>query len=127
MSQFGGGRGGCFSAVGIAHELLTSPDPNPLVWEHEANILDQVNNGIMRHIVYWLAFSYTPSHTPTQVIRGIRQCRPGLVETQQQYEHCHLILEHIITSRANATSDKLKKKKVGKKWNIFRRKQHVSF
>ncbi len=99
----GAGRAGCFVTVGIAHELLVSPDPNPPVWDKEdQNIVDHV-------------------------IRGIRRCcRPGLVETAQQYEACHLILDRVLSGPRRGNKENKRKKGESKKWNPFKKKSQVN-
>ena len=43
VSALGAGRAGCFCAVGVAHQMMTTPGDSPPCWEHtENNLLDQV-------------------------------------------------------------------------------------
>ena len=44
VSSLGGGRAGCFCAVGVAHQMMSTPGETPSCWEQtENNILDQVS------------------------------------------------------------------------------------
>ncbi|CAI8037876.1 Tyrosine-protein phosphatase non-receptor type 1, partial [Geodia barretti] len=72
MSTNGGGRTGCLCALACAYQMMTDPIPEPLSWEPDQNILDQV-------------------------IRGLRKMRGGLVATQRQFECLHLSLETMVT------------------------------
>ncbi len=60
-----------------------------------------------------------------KVIRGIRKCRPGLVETAHQYEACHLILEGVLSGPPAGGKGGKRKKEDGRKWNPFRKKSLV--
>lgn len=105
MSTLGAGRAGCFCVTGIAYEMLKTSDPAPPTWDKDPNLLDQV-------------------------IRGLRLLRAGLVETSQQFEACHRILEeamwgHVEEEGGEAGGGKESKSK-GKMWKIFGRKKQTA-
>ena len=59
-----------------------------------------------------------------KVIRGLRLCRGGLVENQQQFEFCHRVLEEVMWGRVEGEEEEDGAgRKRGKKWKLFRRRK----
>ena len=101
MSTLGAGRAGCFCAVGVAYQMLKTLDPAPPTWDKDPNLLDQA-------------------------IRGLRQLRAGLVETNQQFEACHRILEEAMWGHLEEEEGKGEEPKPkGRMWKIFGKKKQA--
>ena len=52
------------------------------------------------------------------MIRGLRACRPGLVENQQQFEFCHRALEEALQGRGAGEDQGDGGQKAGR-WKLF--------
>ena len=100
MSTLGAGRAGCFCVVGMAYQMLKSQDPTPPSWDRDPYLLDQV-------------------------IRGLRQLRAGLVETSQQFEVCHRILEEAMWGHVEEEGRGEEPKAKNSIWKIFGKKKQA--
>ena len=119
--SLGVGRTGCFCAVSVAMDMMELAKESVIdAFDDDSNILDQVDTQCS---IDGYCFIYHPN----KVIRGLRNHRPGMVGSCDQYEFCYRVLEEALwgeVSKKATASGSSKPPEKKSKFKLFRRKRY---